>query len=91
MKRTEYERTEQGAHMSTIHFHQTTTSTPERYVAGLSDFAPGRWKGFGHSADEYLKVHHRGRSQADVTEGRHLGTPAMRLCPQHDARVVRSI
>src|SRR5712671_7716880 len=33
--------------MSTIHLHQTTTSTP----------------------DEYVKVHHRGRSQADVTEG----------------------
>ncbi len=55
--------------MSTIHLHQTTTSTPEQYVAGLTDFGPGRSKLFGNSADEYLKVHHRGRSQADVTEG----------------------
>ena len=28
--------------MSTIHLHQTTTSTPEQYVAGLTDFGPGR-------------------------------------------------
>ena len=55
--------------MSTIHFHQTTTSTPEQYVAGLTDFGPGRSKLFGNSADEYLKVHHLGGSEADVTEG----------------------
>ena len=55
--------------MSTIHLHQTTTSTPEQYVAGLTDFGPGRSKLFGNSADEYLKVHHLGRSEADVTEG----------------------
>ncbi len=52
-----------------IHFHQTTTSTPEQYIAGLTDFGPGRSKLFGNSADEYLEVHHRGRSEADVTEG----------------------
>src|SRR3954471_10034917 len=55
--------------MSTIHLHQTTTSTPEQYVAGLTDFGLGRSKLFGNSADEYLKVHNRGSSQADVTEG----------------------
>ena len=55
--------------MSTIRLHQTTTSTPEQYVAGLTDFGPGRAKLFGNSADEYLKVHNRGPSQADVTEG----------------------
>ena len=55
--------------MSTIHLHQTTTATPEQYVAGLTDFGPGRAKLFGNSADEYLKVHRRGRSEADVTEG----------------------
>jgi hypothetical protein len=55
--------------MSTIHFNQTTTLTPEQYVAGLTDFGPGRSKVFGNSADEYLKVHHQGRSEADVTEG----------------------
>jgi hypothetical protein len=55
--------------MSTIHLHQTTTSTPEQYIAGLTDFGPGRSKVFGNSADDHLEVHHRGRSQADVTEG----------------------
>jgi hypothetical protein len=55
--------------MSAIHFHQTTTLTPEQYIAGLTDFGPGRSKLFGNSADEYLKVHQQSRSQADVTEG----------------------
>ena len=55
--------------MSTIHLHQVTTLTPEQYVAGLTDFGPGRSKLFGNSADEYLKVHQRNRTQADVTEG----------------------
>jgi hypothetical protein len=55
--------------MSTIHLHQTTTLTPEQYVAGLTDFGAGRAKLFGNSADEYLKVHSRGPSKADVTEG----------------------
>ncbi len=51
------------------HLHQTTSLTPEQYVAGLTDFEPGRSKLFGNSADEYLKVHSRGATQADVTEG----------------------
>jgi len=55
--------------MSTIHLHQTTSSTPEQFVAGLTDFGPGRSKLFGNSADEYLKVHDRGPKEADVTEG----------------------
>jgi len=55
--------------MSTIHLHETTTSTPAQYIAGLTDFGPGRSKLFGNSADEYLKVQHLGPSQADVIEG----------------------
>ena len=55
--------------MSTINLHRTTTLTPEQYVAGLTDFGPGRSKLFANSADEYLKVHSRGRAEADVTEG----------------------
>jgi hypothetical protein len=55
--------------MSTIHFNQITTLTPEQYVAGLTDFGPGRSKIFGNSADEYLKVHSKGTQDADVTEG----------------------
>ena len=55
--------------MSTIHLHRTTSLSPEQYIAGLTDFGPGRSKLFGNSADEYLKVHSRGSSEADVTEG----------------------
>src|SRR5262249_28830624 len=46
-----------------------TTSTPEQFIAGLTDFGPGREKVFKNSADSYLTVHYRGADQADVTEG----------------------
>jgi hypothetical protein len=55
--------------MPTIHLHETTTSTPEQFVAGLTDFGPGRAELFGNSSDEYLKVHDQGPTEADVTEG----------------------
>jgi hypothetical protein len=55
--------------MSTIHLHQTTNLTPEQYIAGLTDFGPGRARLFPNSADEYLQVHQQGRTEADVTEG----------------------
>ncbi len=55
--------------MSTIHFHEATTATPEQFIAGLTDFGPGRSKLFKNSADSYLQVHHVGAYDADVTEG----------------------
>jgi len=55
--------------MSTIHFKKTTTATPEQFIAGLTDFGPGRAKLFGNSTDEYLKVHKKDTNYADVTEG----------------------
>ena len=55
--------------MAIIHLTETTTSTPEQFVAGLTDFGPGRSELFGNSADEYLTVHDRGATWADVTEG----------------------
>ena len=55
--------------MATIHLKQTTTATPEQFVAALTDFGPGRSKIFGNSADGYLKVHDQGPGRADVTEG----------------------
>ena len=55
--------------MATIHLHQTTTATPEQFIAGLTDFGPGRDKLFGNSTDQYLKVHEKGSNYADVTEG----------------------
>jgi hypothetical protein len=55
--------------MSTIHLQQTTTATPEQYIAGLTDFGPGRSKLFGNSADGDLEVHSQSAHHADVTEG----------------------
>ena len=55
--------------MPTFHFHQTTTATPEQFIAGLTDFGPGRAELFENSADGYLKVHDQGATGADVTEG----------------------
>ena len=55
--------------MSVIPFHAATTSTPEQFIAGLTDFGPGRSKVFKNSADSYLMVHNKGPHQADVTEG----------------------
>ena len=55
--------------MATIHLHETTTATPEQFVAGLTDFGPGRSELFGNSADNYLEVHEQGAGHADVTEG----------------------
>jgi hypothetical protein len=55
--------------MSTMHTKQTTTLTPEQFIAGLTDFGPGRSKLFPNSADAYLKVHGQGPGHADVTEG----------------------
>ncbi len=57
--------------MSTIHMKQTTTSTPEQYIAGLTDFGPGRSQLFPNSADDELHVHHVATDEgwADVTEG----------------------
>jgi hypothetical protein len=55
--------------MATIHLHQTTRLTPEQYISGLTDFGPGRSKLFSNSADSYLRIHHQGPKEADVTEG----------------------
>jgi hypothetical protein len=55
--------------MATIHFHQKTTATPEQFIAGLTDFGPGRSELFKNSADGYLQVHSLGPQWADVTEG----------------------
>lgn len=55
--------------MTTIKLHETTSATPEQFIAALTDFGPGRAELFGNSADKYLQVHDRGKTQADVTEG----------------------
>jgi hypothetical protein len=55
--------------MSTITLSQPTTATPEQFVAGLTNFGPGRANLFPNSADDFLKVHDQGENFADVTEG----------------------
>ena len=55
--------------MTTIRLHETTTATPDQFVAGLTDFGPGRSKLFANSADDGLQVHSKSADQADVTEG----------------------
>jgi len=55
--------------MPTIRMHLTTNATPDQFVAGLTDFGPGRAKLFGNSTDRYLKVHELSTDHADVTEG----------------------
>ncbi len=55
--------------MATIRFHVNTTATPDQFIAGLTDFGPGRSELFQNSADAYLQVHGLGPYWADVTEG----------------------
>src|SRR6478609_445419 len=55
--------------MTAIHFTEVTSSTPEQFIAGLTDFGPGRSKLFANSHDDYLQVHDQGSGYADVTEG----------------------
>jgi len=55
--------------MPTLHFKQTTSATPEQFIAGLTDFGAGRADLFENSTDGYLKVHDQGPGEADVTEG----------------------
>jgi hypothetical protein len=55
--------------VATIRFHTTTALTPEQFVAGLTDFGPGRAKLFSYSHDDSLVVHSQGPTEADVTEG----------------------
>jgi hypothetical protein len=55
--------------MATIHLEEKTTATRDQFIAGLTDFGPGRSELFGRSADGYLKVHDESPGHADVTEG----------------------
>jgi hypothetical protein len=50
--------------MATIHLHETTTATPEQFIAALTDFGPGRKELWGNSDDGYLKVHDQGPTEA---------------------------
>jgi hypothetical protein len=55
--------------MATLKFNAKTSATPAQWVAALTDFGPGRSEIFENSADDDLKVHDQGPTEADVTEG----------------------
>jgi len=74
--------------MAIIHFNQITTSTPEHFVAGLTDFGPDRSQMFSNSADSYLKVHDRGVDWADVTEGSRGVWERLEYCWLDPTRVI---
>ena len=59
--------------MSTFQFKQTTTSTPEQFLAGLIDFGPGRSELFGNSADDYLKAAGDPREVVSDPDARYFG------------------
>jgi hypothetical protein len=47
---------------------QTTTATPEQFIAGLTDVGPDRSKLSKNSASAYLRVHREARSYAGEAE-----------------------
>ena len=55
--------------MATIHLKETTTATPEQFIAGLTDFGPGRSKIFGQQRRRVPRGARPGPGHADVTEG----------------------
>jgi hypothetical protein len=59
--------------MPTIRLTETTTVSPERFIAALTDFGPERSKIWTNSSPEYLQVHSLSETSADVTEGSSAG------------------
>ncbi len=56
--------------MATIHFHQTTTATPQQFIAVSPIFGPGRSKLFTEQRRRIPRRAHSGLLRtADVTEG----------------------
>ncbi len=55
--------------MTTITVTERTTATPEQFLAALTDFGPDRSQIWTNSQPEFLVVHDRGDTWADVTEG----------------------
>jgi hypothetical protein len=43
-------------YMSTIHLHRTTTSTRDQFIAGLTDFGPGRERVLGRELVKSIRA-----------------------------------
>ena len=68
--------------MPTIHFRQTTATTPERFIAGLTDLRAGRSKSWGHGGYTYTFTRRDdGMTDVDVVvpEGKNLKGRLVRL------------
>ncbi|WP_127499901.1 hypothetical protein [Actinoplanes solisilvae] len=74
--------------MATIHLHETTTATPEQFLAALTDFGPGRAQLFSATSDDLLLVHARTATTADVTEGTAAAWERLRYDWSDPTRVV---
>jgi hypothetical protein len=55
--------------MTTIKVTEQTTASPEQFLDALTDFGPNRSEIWTNSQPEFLVVHERGDTWADVTEG----------------------
>ncbi len=55
--------------MATIHIKQSTSASPGRFIAALTNFGPGRGEIFAYSHEDSVRVNTRGDDWADVTEG----------------------
>jgi hypothetical protein len=63
----------EGDSMGRAHVRAHGTFPPDRFVAALVDFGPGRSQIWGNSDPEHLTVHDRGDTWAEVTEGSGAG------------------
>ena len=74
----------EGGAMGRVHVRAHGAVPPDRFVAALTDFGPGRQEIWGNSDPRHLAVHDRGDTWAEVTEGsgaarRGLAAHALRL------------
>jgi hypothetical protein len=65
--------------MGRVHVQAHGAVPPERFVAALTDFGPGREEIWGNSDPEHFVVHDRGATWAEVTEGSSAGGVWQRL------------
>lgn len=65
--------------MGRVHVRAHGAVPPDRFVAALTDFGPGRQEIWGNSDPRHLTVHDRGSTWAEVTEGSAAGGVWQRL------------
>jgi hypothetical protein len=59
--------------MGRVHVRAHGSFPPDVFVSALTDFGPGRAEVFGNNAAGDLRVHERGETWAEVTEGSATG------------------